>query len=99
MSNNIIKVTAENIKTGEQRHTNTSYFTMVAKDETGKPTLVPRLLLETEDEIRRFLEAMKRKELKKEYMQIFHDAKTDLNIASEIQKLSQERCVIALRNL
>ncbi|WP_448530219.1 acyl-CoA thioesterase [Raineya sp.] len=94
-----IKVTAENIKTGEQRHTNTSYFTMVAKDETGKPTLVPRLLLETEDEIRRFLEAMKRKELKKEYMQIFHDAKTDLNIASEIQKLSQERCVIALRNL
>lgn len=94
-----IKVTAENIKTGEQRHTNTSYFTMVAKDETGKPTLVPRLLLETEDEIRRFLEAMKRKELKKEYMQIFHHAKTDLNIASEIQKLSQERCVIAFRNL
>jgi uncharacterized protein (TIGR00369 family) len=92
-----IRVTAENIKTGEQRHTNTSYFTMVAKDDEGKPTLVPRLLLETEEEVRRFLEAMKRREFKREYVKLFIDAKSEMNIFEEIQKLSQERCVIAFR--
>lgn len=92
-----IRVTAENVKTGEQRHTNTSYFTMVAKDDEGKPTLVPRLLLETEEEVRRFLEAMKRRDFKREYIQLFRDAKSEMNIVEEIQKISQERCVIAFR--
>ena len=92
-----IRVTAENIKTGEQRHTNTSYFTMVAKDDEGKPTLVPRLLLETEEEVRRFLEAMKRRDFKREYIQLFRNAKSEMNIIEEIQKISQERCVIAFR--
>ncbi len=50
-----IKVIAENIKTATVKHTNTSYFTMVAKDENGKPTPVPGLLLENPDETRRFL--------------------------------------------
>src|SRR6478735_10836457 len=45
-----IKVIAENVKTGQVKHTNTSYFTMVAKDETGKPTQVPGLLLETRED-------------------------------------------------
>ena len=92
-----IKVTAENIKNGEQRHTNTSYFTMVAKDDEGKPTLVPRLILETEDEVRRFLEAMKRRDFKREYIKLFRDAKSEMNITQEVQTLSQERCVIAFR--
>jgi len=92
-----IRVTAENVKTGEQRHTNTSYFTMVAKDDEGKPTLVPRLLLETEEEVRRFLEAMKRRDFKREYIQLFRDAKSEMNVIEEIKKISQERCVIAFR--
>ncbi|MFN3315908.1 MAG: acyl-CoA thioesterase [Raineya sp.] len=92
-----IRVTAENIKTGEQRHTNTSYFTMVAKDDEGKPTLVPRLIMETEEQVRRFLEAMKRRDFKREYIQLFRNAKSEMNITQEIQKLSQERCVIAFR--
>src|SRR5712671_6678828 len=33
-----IRVMAENFKTGSKKHTNTSYFTMVAKDDHGKPT-------------------------------------------------------------
>src|ERR1051325_4381871 len=36
-----IKVIAENFKSGTVKHTNTSYFTMVAKGEDGQPTLVP----------------------------------------------------------
>src|SRR6476660_2356413 len=41
-----IKVIAENVKTGNVKHTSTSYFTMVAKNEEDKPTQVPGLLLE-----------------------------------------------------
>ena len=36
------------IKTGEERLTNTCFVTMVALDDDGKPTAVPRLLPKTE---------------------------------------------------
>ncbi|WP_427858290.1 acyl-CoA thioesterase [Ensifer adhaerens] len=36
-----IRVEAENIRTGERRHTNSCYFTMVAVDAEGHPTAVP----------------------------------------------------------
>jgi uncharacterized protein (TIGR00369 family) len=52
-----IRVEAENIRTGEVKHCNSSYFTMVAKDEDGHPVTVPGLLLQTKDELRRFLKA------------------------------------------
>ena len=55
-----IKVTSENVKTNEVKHTNNSYFTMVAKGEDGKPTQVPELILEDITEMRRFVEAIKR---------------------------------------
>src|SRR5436190_21920702 len=38
-----IKVISENVKTGEVKHTNTSYFTMVAKGEDEEPVQVPGL--------------------------------------------------------
>ena len=59
-----IKVIAENVMQGSVKHTNTSYFTMVAKDEEGNLAIVPPLILESKDEVRRFVEAIKRKELK-----------------------------------
>jgi uncharacterized protein (TIGR00369 family) len=55
-----IKVVAESIKDASVKHTNTSYFTMVAKDDNGKPTEVPGLILENDEDIRRFLDAIKR---------------------------------------
>lgn len=36
-----IRVEAENIETGRRRHTNSSYFTMVAVDSQGKAQPVP----------------------------------------------------------
>jgi uncharacterized protein (TIGR00369 family) len=36
-----IKVIAENVRTGTVKHTNTSYFTMVATDDDHKTTEVP----------------------------------------------------------
>src|SRR5688572_23283296 len=41
-----IRVTSENVKTQKIIHTNTSYFTMVAKDENNQPAQVPGLILE-----------------------------------------------------
>ncbi len=55
-----VRVEAEDLRTGRRIHTNSCYFTMVALDTDGRPTPVPRLLLETEEERRRNAEAAKR---------------------------------------
>jgi acyl-CoA hydrolase len=52
-----VRVEAENPRTGEQRHTNTAYLTMVALDDDGSPTAVPGLLAHSQDEQRRQHEA------------------------------------------
>lgn len=38
-----IRVESENVRTGDVRHVNSSYFTMVAVDENGSATKVPSL--------------------------------------------------------
>src|SRR6185436_8497981 len=45
-----IRVEAQNVKLGTIKHTNSSYFTMVAKDENNTPTEVPPLILQNEEE-------------------------------------------------
>jgi uncharacterized protein (TIGR00369 family) len=87
-----IKVIAEDIRTASVKHTNTSYITLVAKDETNKPTPVPGLLLENAEETRRFLEAIKRKELKVLHQTELDNAKTSLTVEQELHKLQTERC-------
>jgi uncharacterized protein (TIGR00369 family) len=89
-----IRVTSENIKTGEIKHTNTSYFTMVAKDENGKPTDVPALILESKDDIRRVLEAIKRKELKAIYKEELNNEKTSIRVETDLHLLDNERVII-----
>jgi len=59
-----VRVEAENIITGEVRHTASAYLTFVALDEKGRPREVPPLIIETEEEIRRNREAAKRKEIR-----------------------------------
>jgi acyl-CoA hydrolase len=48
-----VEVHAENPITGEQMHTNTAYLVYVALDDAGRPTPVPPLQAETEEETRR----------------------------------------------
>jgi acyl-CoA hydrolase len=91
-----IRVIAENFYQGTVKHTNTSYFTMVAKGEDGKPRKVPALILESRDEVRRFLEAIKRKELRQVYKIELDNAKTHLEVDTEIGKLASERCKVEL---
>ncbi|MBT9392234.1 acyl-CoA thioesterase [Hymenobacter sp. NST-14] len=90
-----IKVTAEDVRTGTVKHTNTCYFTMVAKDDAGKPTPVPGLLLETRDDTRRFQEAIKRREFKGRYHQEFDNARTILAVEQQLHLLENERCQLA----
>lgn len=45
-----VKVKSENLLTGEQRTTATSFLTFVALDESGKPAPVPPIFPETEEE-------------------------------------------------
>jgi acyl-CoA hydrolase len=52
-----VRVEAENPYSGEVRHTNTAYLTMVALDGEGRPSPVPPLLPETPTEQRRMREA------------------------------------------
>lgn len=55
-----LRVETENLFTGEVTHTNSAYFVYVALDEARRPTPVPRLLLESEEEKRRFEEGQQR---------------------------------------
>ena len=57
-----IRVEAQNIRTGEVRHTNSCYFTMVAV-ENGKPVPVPPLEITTDRQRCRYEKAKKRKAL------------------------------------
>ncbi|MEQ9467635.1 MAG: acyl-CoA thioesterase [Ekhidna sp.] len=89
-----IKVTSENVKTNEVKHTNNSYFTMVAKGDDGKPTQVPELILQDITEMRRFVEAIKRIKVKKEAnakMQKEHD---EFIMVDDMELLSGQRCKV-----
>ena len=55
-----VRVEAENLRTGTKTHTNSCYFTMVALDDDGRPAAVPALVLETDEDRRRFGEAARR---------------------------------------
>ncbi len=61
-----IKVVAENLKTKESRHTNSCYFTMVAKDESGRTCEVPPLEIESDTERRLFEAGKMRREMRRE---------------------------------
>jgi acyl-CoA hydrolase len=56
-----VKIVAENVLTGEKRHTNSCYVTYVALDDKGRPTEVPPIKPETADEKRRYERAAKRR--------------------------------------
>ncbi len=57
-----VRVEAENLMTGEIRHAASAYLTFVAIDEQGKPIQVPRLIPETDEDLRRNREAQARRE-------------------------------------
>ena len=62
-----VKVFAESFKEGTKIHTNTAYLTFVGVDENGKPVKAIEAIPETEDEKRRYDEALQRRENRLKY--------------------------------
>ena len=60
-----VRVESENIQTGERKHCNSSYFTMVAKDKNGNNVEVPGIILDTKNKVRRFARSIARQEQSK----------------------------------
>jgi uncharacterized protein (TIGR00369 family) len=89
-----MRVESQNVKTGVIKHTNSSFFTMVAKGDDGKPTQVPKLILENDEEIKRFIESTRMKEIKAKVRDAMDDAKSTLDVARAAQILKDERCII-----
>jgi acyl-CoA hydrolase len=56
-----VKVFSENPLTGERRHTTSAYLTFVALDEERRPKTVPAVSCETDDDRRRYRQALVRR--------------------------------------
>lgn len=90
-----IEVQAENIQERTLRHTNSCIVTMVAIDENGRPTPVPRLHPETREEKEHFLAGALRRKLaqgqRQEYEALLEELSSlteeelDRRVASELR--------------
>ncbi len=59
-----VRVLAENLLTGRQRHTNTCFLTFVAIDDASCPAPVRPLKLDNEEDRQRFHEGKRRREVR-----------------------------------
>ncbi|HIB37185.1 MULTISPECIES: acyl-CoA thioesterase [Mesonia] len=91
-----IRVEAENIQTGESKHCNSSYITMVAKDKSGNSMKVPGLILSRRKSVLRFLKSMKRTQLKRKRDEEFHHI--DFSSAEFQNDLQQYRVQVELND-
>lgn len=89
-----IRVDAENIITGEIKHCNSSYFTMVARSKDGKSLLVPGLILTTKNDVRRYTRSIELKSLAKQHKENTKNFKFDMSEA--VEKLKGEKVKIEL---
>jgi len=66
-----IRVESQNIQTGEIKHCNSSYFTMIAKNEKGNKVKVPGLIIEDLNGLRRFLRSIEHIKMRNERRENF----------------------------
>lgn len=90
-----IKVTSENVKSNFVKHTNNSYFTMVAKGDDGMPAKVPELILSDMKEMRTFVESIKRAKVKKEANAVIQKQQDEFIATEDMNLLKKQRCVIS----
>ncbi len=91
-----VRVEAEHVTTGERKHCNSSYFTMVAKNTDGNPTKVPGLIITDEHGIRRFARSKARKEQARNRSKIYDEE--DFELANHLHALENENVKIELHN-
>ncbi len=61
-----VRVTVENLLTGERKHTCSAYLTFVGVDKLGGKVLIPPAIPESEEELRRYEEAGERRRIRLE---------------------------------
>ena len=91
-----IRVESEHIQTGKVKHCNSSYFTMVAKNEAGKSNEVPGLIINDKTEVVRFLKSIKRMTTKKSRQEEFNHI--DFAFEDYLKELKDYRVKIQLPN-
>ena len=89
-----IRVEAHNVKTNHVKHTNSSFFTMVAKGDDEKPMIVPKLILENKEDVKRFIEALHVREIKAAMKEQMDDARSKAQVEDAGEILKNERCVL-----
>lgn len=89
-----LRVEAENVRTGEVKHCNSSYFTMVAKDDEGKSVPVPGLILDSEEAVRRFARSIKRQEQSRTRKKGFEPSEFQLNEHLDLVKQHNVKVVL-----
>jgi acyl-CoA hydrolase len=57
-----VKVLVEDLITGALKHTSSAYLTFVALDKEGHRIAIPPVIPETDEEVRRFRDAGRRRE-------------------------------------
>ncbi len=89
-----LRVESENIQTGEIKHCNSSYFTMVAKDEHGKNAPVPGIILDSEQAIRRFARSIARQQQAKQRSTKFNAS--EFKIEEHIESIKSQNAKIEI---
>ncbi len=89
-----VRIESENIQTGERKHCNSSYFTMVAKDENGNNVPVPGIILDTTNKVRRFARSIARQEQAKNRTTAFRTSEFKMELY--LDSLKNQNAKIAL---
>jgi acyl-CoA hydrolase len=89
-----MRVESQNPRTGINHHTNSCYFTMLAKSESGEHIAVPGLILENEVELRRFCEGKYLKKLSLEKRNVLRSDFREHNAQFLKEHCKDDKCEI-----
>lgn len=98
-SSMIIGIRVESLKpkTGEKKHTNSCYFTMVAKNEDGSLKTVPRLIFQDDEDIRRFWDAKQLRKMRNEITDMLNTEVKEMSYDKMLESLSGDRFEIGFK--
>jgi uncharacterized protein (TIGR00369 family) len=89
-----MRVESQNPRSGVNKHTNSCYFTMLAKNDEGVPIPVPGLLLENEIQLRRFCEGRYLKKMSLEKRNMLRSDLREYNVEILTDQCRDEKCKI-----
>ena len=84
-------------QTKTRRHTNSCFFTMAAKDQTGQLMQVPGLIITNKEELLQFNEGRHIREMSKRKRIVFEENEGTTNLQEIIDACSAEKCRIELQ--